>query len=386
MNRARELDQAIGDYLLWMIDRGYSKSTWSFYERILVRFRKYVDNTSLSPEDVFSKTTLADFGRQCRLVQFEPPIRGLVRYLYNNGTITRSLDKKDILLPEIYLQYLDYYQKTRQVCKLQVLNTRRVFVLFSDWLAQEKIELSDLEIEHADRFQSEISNSYAPDTGQRHRSVLRGLFGWLHQQRIIRRDLAPLLVGAPQYARAIPPRFLRPDELKKLLARQPLTANEKRTWAMLQLACFLGMRPKEISLIRLEDISFSQQEILLPERKGANPISVPLPMTAVKAIAEYIIDIRPESKRRELFLQLQAPYGSVTGQRVGKSITDWMRMCGVPGSAYHLRHTYALNLLTAGASVFAVKEMLGHDRIQTTGRYLSIRTEMMREVLFNETI
>ena len=61
-------------------------------------------------------------------------------------------------------------------------------------------------------------------------------------------------------------------------------------------------------------------------------------------------------------------------------------MCGVPGSAYHLRHTYALNLLTAGASVFAVKEMLGHDRIQTTGRYLSIRTEMMREVLFNGTI
>jgi site-specific recombinase XerD len=111
-----------------------------------------------------------------------------------------------------------------------------------------------------------------------------------------------------------------------------------------------------------------------------------LPMSAIKAVAEYIINTRPESKKREIFLQLHAPHAPVSGRLVGKSITDWMHQCGVQGTAYQLRHTYALNLLTSGATVFEIKEMLGHDRLQTTGRYLSIQTEMMREVLFAETI
>jgi len=379
-----KLDQAIADYLLWMIDQDYSHSTWSFYNRILERFSKYAHD--MAWKTVFSEATLVDFGRQCRLVQFAPPIRGLARYLYKHKRLKYSMDIKEVRLPEVYKRYLEYYQKTRQVCRLQVLNTRRVLVLFSDWMTGKKIRLRDFDIRHADNFLAEVSYSYAPETRQRHCSVLRGLFSRLYHQKIIRRDLAPLLFTPPQYAQAVPPRFLRPTELKKLFARQPQTALEKRTGAMLHLACFLGLRPKEISQICLDDISFSQQEITLPQRKGANPMSMALPMSVIKAVAEYIIDTRPESKKREIFLQLHAPHAQVSGQLVGKSITDWMHQCGVQGTAYQLRHTYALNLLTSGATVFEIKEMLGHDRLQTTGRYLSIQTEMMREVLFNETI
>jgi len=154
---------------------------------------------------------------------------------------------------------------------------------------------------------------------------------------------------------------------------------------MLHLACFLGLRPKEISLIRLDDIDFSRQEIILPERKGANPICMALPMTVIQAIAEYIIDIRPDTVKRELFLRLRPPFAQVSGQLTGRNISQWMHKCGVKATAYHLRHTYALNLLKSGASVFEIKEMLGHDGIQATSRYLSIQTDMMREVLFHET-
>jgi site-specific recombinase XerD len=109
-----------------------------------------------------------------------------------------------------------------------------------------------------------------------------------------------------------------------------------------------------------------------------------LPMAVIRAIAEYIIDIRPETDKRELFLRLRPPFTRVSGQLVGRNISIWMHKCGVEASAYHLRHTFALNLLKSGASVFEIKEMLGHDRIQATSRYLSIQTDMMREVLFHE--
>ena len=55
-------------------------------------------------------------------------------------------------------------------------------------------------------------------------------------------------------------------------------------------------------------------------------------------------------------------------------------------TAYWLRHTYAQTLLSSKASIFEVKEMMGHQNIQSTHRYLHINTELMRKVLFNEEL
>jgi site-specific recombinase XerD len=63
-----------------------------------------------------------------------------------------------------------------------------------------------------------------------------------------------------------------------------------------------------------------------------------------------------------------------------------MRKANIAASAYWLRHTYAQNLLEQEVSIFEIKEMLGHDRIQTTHRYIHINIKLMREVLFDETL
>ncbi len=383
---SNRFNQAAHDYLLWMGKHDYSRSTLNFYKRLLLRFGDYVTSRDLPWRSVFTKATLHDFGRECKLVQFEPPIRGLARYLYKEKKISSSLDTKEVLLPEIYKTYLHYYKNIRQVCDLRVANTRRVLVLFAEWLAKEDIQTANLRITQLDRFQAEVTRRYATETRRHHRSVLRGLLSWLYQQKIIRRDLAPLLIGAPQYAFAKPPRFLRAEELRKLFLICPETPYEKRAWAMLHLACFTGMRPGEISLIRLDDIYFSRQQIVLPKRKSGNPICIPLPDTAIKAIGDYIMETRPETDQRKLFLKLHAPYDPVNALSVGQSITALMRKAGVSGSTYWLRHTYAQNLLEADVSIFKIKEMMGHDRIQTTSRYLRIHITMMRQVLFNETI
>ena len=48
--------------------------------------------------------------------------------------------------------------------------------------------------------------------------------------------------------------------------------------------------------------------------------------------------------------------------------------------------TYAQNLLEAGASLFEIKEMLGHETIESSRKYLHIHTELMRKVLFDEIL
>ncbi len=71
---------------------------------------------------------------------------------------------------------------------------------------------------------------------------------------------------------------------------------------------------------------------------------------------------------------------------MSQCISKAMKQAGLPYSAYALRHTYAQNLLHLGHSVYQIKEMLGHDTIHSTQKYLHIHVDLMRKVLFNETL
>ena len=70
----------------------------------------------------------------------------------------------------------------------------------------------------------------------------------------------------------------------------------------------------------------------------------------------------------------------------GYPLEEAMKQAGLPSSAYWLRHTYAQNLLLTGRSIFEVKEMMGHQNIQSTHRYLHIDIKLMRRVLFDEEL
>jgi len=191
--------------------------------------------------------------------------------------------------------------------------------------------------------------------------------------------------GAPVFTNAKPPKFLRPREIEKLFATLSLSSpKDIRTCAMVHLAYTLGLRPQEISRITLNDISFTTAELKLKDRKGGIPLILPLPDTTIKAIAAYLIGARPQSKERTLFLALTAPHGPLVPLMVGHYIRRALSSVNPAATAYWLRHTYAQNLLEAGASIYEIKEMLGHDHIESTRRYLHIHIKLMRKVLFDE--
>jgi site-specific recombinase XerD len=164
------------------------------------------------------------------------------------------------------------------------------------------------------------------------------------------------------------------------------SASDIRTYAIVHLAYTMGLRPKEISLVRFNDVSFRQKLLRVTVRKGDNPLELPVPEHTLKAVAAYIIGARPKTKHRRLFLTLPPPHRPLSPNAVGCQITFAMKRAGLATSAYWLRHTYAQNLLEAGASIFEIKEMLGHDKIESTQRYLHVHTKLMRQVLFDETI
>lgn len=155
---------------------------------------------------------------------------------------------------------------------------------------------------------------------------------------------------------------------------------------MVHLAFTLGLRPVEISSISLDDISFEKKQLTLKKRKSHNPITLPLPEMTIKAIALYLVGVRPKSKHRILFLTIKSPYGPISPITVSHCIQKAMQEANLDSSAYSLRHTYAQNLLESGISIFEIKQMLGHDTIDSTKIYLHVHTKLMREVLFDEIL
>jgi len=314
-------------------------------------------------------------------------------YLFFQNRIDQPLEiptpevfKPMVQMPDLYEQYLLFYKLTSRVSDNNLRRVRSLLARFHGHLQEQNIEISALRIEHLDAFLAGMN--LATNSKGLYRSRLRGFLKYLyHEQRIIKRDLADLLVGPPIFAKPKPPKFLRSNEVRKLFSSLELsTPRAIRTYAMIHLAYTMALRPVEISRITLDDISFSEKMLTMPERKGDRPITLPIPEKTMKAIAAYVLRGRVKTHHRHLFITCKKPYRPLSPGTVPAEIWKAMRSAGLSSSAYWLRHTYAQNLLKLGRPIYEIKEMLGHQDIQHTQRYLHIDTELMRKVLLNETL
>jgi integrase/recombinase XerD len=389
-NDIKMLRQAILDYLAWVNSGEQYRGNPSNirYRQILIDFLLFAINKDIAWKEMFTIDTLKTFQIDSGYKGACHAIKVFSDYLYFQGRIDQPIGfpNPQLPLPDLYEHYLLYLQHSLQVSPGYLRQVRRVLSLFHEYLERVQIELSDLKIEYLDAFMAEFK---VADSALRvYRYYLRGFLKYLYHERgIIRKDLAALLVGPRWFEKRKPPKFLRPDELKKLFSSLKLsTPADIRTYAIVHLAYFLGLRPVEISRITLDDISFSKGELTLSKRKADNPITLPVPEKVLKAIAAYVLKARPKSPNRHLFLSFHFPYGPMSSGTVVCHLCRIMKKAGLSSSGYWLRHTYAQNLLETGRSFYEVKEMLGHENIESTKAYLHIHTELMRKVLFNETL
>ena len=385
----RLLAGAIVDYLCRIkSDKGKSNSRKVVrHTEILVDFLIYAIKEEIAFKDMFTFDTFIKFKKTTGVKKAAHALIGISGYLHDNGRIPAPLQipNYQIQLPDIYEQYFCYLEQARAVAKGSIRGTRRVLAFSHEYLETNKIDLSALKIQHLDAFMAEFK--VAPNTRRVYLQHLRGFLKYLYYDRkILKTDLASLLTQAPIFDQVKPPKFLRPQEVETLFSSLQLsTDTDVRTCAMVYLAYTLGLRPIEISKITLDDISFGEANLRLPDRKTVNPVVLPLPEMTIKAIAAYIATARPQTHFRQLFLTCQNPIRPVSANTVvyyiGKAIKD----AGLSGSAYWLRHTYAQNLLKIGRSIYEIKEMLGHQNIQSSQTYLHIDITLMRKVLFDET-
>ncbi len=184
------------------------------------------------------------------------------------------------------------------------------------------------------------------------------------------------------------PNFMTQDEVQKI-CNEPEKNEllwEKRDHAIFTMLYSSGCRISEITNLKLEDFSNNWHEAIVTG-KGNKQRRVFFAEESRKALSEYLEDrkrVLAENKilepTNQLFINLRGQPITVGGLRY--IIT---RYSGVEGTNRHVnphafRHTFATTLLSNGADVRMVQEMLGHSSISTTQRYTHITTEKLIEI------
>jgi len=378
--------QLTESYFSWMKENDYAADTIKFYKQTLNIYFDFMSNNFLSIEQGFTFESLEKFKKDYTYKRKWCAVRGFSRYLAKEQIIQRPI--MNIPFRELqgeFENYLLYYQNTFGITQPHISNKRRVLYFFNKYITDRNIDLPDLQSEIVYEFLNQFNSNSPISSKKYYLTHIREFLRYLHMKGIIKKNLASLIILPRVYHHTKPPKFLRPDEVKQLLKTLLYTTpREIRASAFVHIACDLGLRIGEIGKISLNDISFQKQEIKIPERKGKNPVLFPLPEASMKAISAYLIGGRPKTNIRALFLRMRKPLKKVSSTVVRKEIDRCMKRAKLEAQPSWLRHTYAQQLLENGASIYEIKEMMGHESIETTKSYLSINIKHMREVLFGE--
>ncbi len=223
---------------------------------------------------------------------------------------------------------------------------------------------------------------YVATTAARKVAAARSFFGFLVSEGIIRSDPTENM-SSPSVGKALPkPISIR--EVHSLLeqASKMSTAEAKRDRAMLELLYASGMRISELVDLNLGDINTRGDPYVRCFGKGRKERMIPLYEQIAKTIQSYIDEERPKLAhgKKENALFLNARGERLTRQGFWQKLKEYARNAGLSDkiSPHTLRHSFATHMLSGGADLRSVQELLGHANISTTQVYTHLTTEHVR--------
>jgi integrase/recombinase XerC len=174
-----------------------------------------------------------------------------------------------------------------------------------------------------------------------------------------------------------PVKALTPRELGRLFAA---AEGNKRDTAILNLLARAGLRVGEVVNLHLEDVELNGRSGWLTVKGGKGNKSRRVPLNGeVRQALKAWLEERERSEVQNLFL-------SRTGKRlaerdVQRMLAEYARIAGVDATPHTLRHTFATRAIEKGVDIATLQALLGHSRLETTGRYLHPSAEQMQDAV-----
>lgn len=312
--------------------------------------------------------TLVDYLRQAGVTSPAPPV---------SATSTWQC---------IINSFVRYLREERGLSSTSVLTYTRMAQLFVSQATKHSMAApSDLSSRHIREFVCKTADSVSPRYVQLITCALRSLLRFLYIDGKTSHDLSLCVPTVAEWRLSTLPKFLEPTQVETMLANcAPSTEIRKRDHAILLLLARLGLRACEIKNMELDDIHWESGQLTI-RGKGGIHNRMPIPHDVGEAIAHYLIEGRPHCATRRVFIRAKAPRQGFTGSAaVCNTVRRALSRAGLspPRKGAHLlRHSLAVRMLSGGATMNEIAEVLRHCSHTTTEIYTKVDFNMLGTVV-----
>lgn len=396
-------DQLIASALQHLEELGYSQRTRRYYSNVWRALLEFAHDTASSAqlERRVATAFLQSRGiaqratRSEELTWSQQEVRRAIRVLLDfraTGGFRRSPKRKpDPPIPEALRHELDQYE---EFCRRHLhhrpatlLARRRTLTTFAGLLRSHGILTPGaVDAESLSAFITTRARQIGPRSLATEVGHLRSFVRFLGMRGLVVPDLMAhaRALRFPTEHRLSP--VWPPQAVEALIAAVDRSSPQgKRDYAILLLACRLGLRATDIRSLRLDEICWSGARIILTQRKTGRPLCLPIDDEIGEALIDYLEHARPPVDHREVFLKVRAPREPLGLNNPLRSVVaSALRRAqlelpvGLPRGLHALRHTLATRLVQAGESLETVAGVLGHHSVESTRVYTHLDVEALR--------
>jgi integrase/recombinase XerC len=239
---------------------------------------------------------------------------------------------------------------------------------FPENFASPELPLGSL---HFRSFGSALMENNQSISLARKMSTLRTFFRYLKRKNVVKQNWIAI-IPSPKIEKKLP-QFLKIEEVLELMkAPDETTWMGKRDRALLELMYGCGLRVSEVAELTRSQLEAREGWVSVLG-KGKKERWVPLNETAREVLQNYFKH-RPTVEDRELVF-VNHHLKRLTARSIARVLSRQLLratqiMSGsLKASPHALRHSFATHLLTAGADLRSIQELLGHSSLSTTQRY-----------------
>lgn len=243
------------------------------------------------------------------------------------------------------------------------------------FLAQTDKPLKQISWREVDRFvEQQHLQGLAATTINRRLNAIKHFFDFL----VIEEELLLANPVKPSHYQRLGrplPKKLTQAEVKQLFAK--ISNQMDRTLFLLMLRC--GLRVSEVAQLKMADIDWEQQALLIKPGKGRKDRWLYLSPDAVVNLRECV-QRRPSTVPGDYFFWNQKRKNRpLSVKAIQKKMERYAKAAGVAASCHSLRHTFASNLLKEGAEVVSIREFLGHQSVSSSERYARMSNQKIKQ-------
>jgi integrase/recombinase XerD len=302
-----------------------------------------------------------------------------------------SHDPKSPQAPTDFDRELERYIRYLTLERGRSANTisayRGDLVAYRDWLAARRVTRPvDITPVHAREYVATLQG--ARTSTARKLSSIRNFHRYLQDENVVVGDVTLELISPKIPGRL--PKALSIEQVQRLLdAVVGDTPVALRDRALLELLYATGARVSELMNLSLDDLVDDRggtAEAIRVTGKGSKQRMVPVGSFARNALDSYITRARPAlvsgARKATARVFVGARGAALSRQNAWLIIQSAARLADLQGlvSPHTLRHSFATHLISGGADIRVVQELLGHSSVSTTQIYTKVTIDTLRDV------